>query len=193
MPLSYVDISGDSTYSWADLCKAISDCIKFTVDNDGSKGIRIFPFWVYEIDSFTLLGKLTNILKVDKTGAIEDGKVHCWTIGIASANFIKVQSGVPDIIGSRNGQWSWEIKLDVWGFFDNDGKEQTQRSALNEARLVSASLWRNADVIVSSNQYLRELRPLEFSNLSPTPFSDGQNVIVASGSMFAVISEGLQH
>jgi len=193
MPLSFIDISADSHYSFGDLCQTLADCIKFTVDNDGSRGVRIFPYWVYEIDSLTLLGRLTNILKVDKVGSAENNLVHCWTIGIAEALFIKGPSGVPDTIGSRNGQWSWQIKLDVWGFFENDGKSGTQRAALDEARLVSASLWRNADVMVSSNQYLREIRPLEFSNLSPTPFSDGSNVIVASGSMFAVISEALQH
>src|SRR5260221_10159038 len=176
MPLTFVDISAASYLPFSTVRQTIKDCIDFTIGS-GVSGARVYAHWVYEIDVASMLGKVTGAMRC--IAGTDIGKVHCWTIGIEKANW-ELTNGTPDVLGARNSQWAWDIDLSIWGFFDNDGTPDAQAKAENEARLVSASLWRNADIIRTSNSLWSELRPLTFSNIGPTPFSDGNSYAVAS-------------
>lgn len=187
MPLPFIDISGSPYLPFGDIRNVIADCIEFTIDPTTS-GARIYPQWIYEIDINSMLGKVTAAMRA-KSGT-SAGMVHCWTIGIERAMWQTI-NGVPDILGSQNSQWYWDIDINVWGFFEHDGTDTTQRAMENEARLVSGSLWRNSNIIVAGTNGLSELKALQFSNLAPTPFSDGTQVAVAAGSMKAIVNEAL--
>jgi hypothetical protein len=123
------------------------------------------------------------------TEAPNAGQVHCWTIGINSASYVKNAFGDNDIIGAY--QWTWNIVLDVWGFFNYDGLAVTQANAENEARLVSAFFFRNSGQMVQGLAGLSRVGLLEYGGIQPSPFSDGSNVIVASGKMPIQIREAL--
>lgn len=183
MPVPWIDISGVTALEWRDIRETFADGIKFNLALE----VPVYPHWVYEIDTNTLLGKITAPLRV--RGGPENGRIHCWTIGLADARYITSQSGDPDIIGAY--QWSWQLTFDVWGFFDNDGTAASQQRAENEARLISAFLWRNSGLMVASIPQLRRVKPLTFTAIQPSPFSDGSSVIVATGTVQVEVSEAM--
>lgn len=188
MALDLIDISGQTFLSWSVIREAIAEVITFAVDAETS-GARIYPHWIYETDAISLLGRVTGLMKCESGTDI--GKIHAWSIGLDSAKFTKNRDGVPDVLGSSNSQWTWELKLDVWGFFENDGKKESQKAAEDEARLVAASLWRNAQKLIEQIPLLAQVRPLDFTSLAPTPFSEGSSVIVATGTLTAIANEAL--
>lgn len=183
MAVPWVDITSVEFLEWRTLRETLAEGIKRNVVAE----VPVYPHWIYEIDSQTLLGKITAPLKVK--GGVENGKVHCWTIGLANASYMVNQSGDPTVIGAF--QWEWQLTFDIWGFFTNDGTAASQQRAENEARLISAFLWRNSQNMVASIQRLRRVKPLTFTAIQPTPFSDGTNVIVATGTMQVEVSEAM--
>lgn len=183
MPVPWVDIRPVVALEWRTIREMIAEGIRFNLEPE----VPIYPHWVYEIDINTLLGKITAQLRV--RSGIENGKIHCWTLGIADARYVVNQSGDPDMIGAY--QWTWQLTFDIWGFFENDGTAASQQRAENEARLISAFLWRNSQMMVASSQQLRRVKPLTFTAIQPTPFSDGTNVIVATGTMQVEVSEAM--
>ncbi len=183
MPIPWQDISSVQFTEWKTARETIAEGIVQCVP----EYTRVYPNWIYKIDVQTLLGKVTAAMKM--TDGNDAGKIHCWTIGIADAKYVKNQQGVPDLIGAF--QWKWNIVLDIWGFFSYDGTKEQQQAAENEARLISAFLWRNSINIVAGVPGLSRIGPLEFGGVQPTPFSDGSDVIVASGSMPIEISEAM--
>lgn len=188
MPLNFIQVQVSET-EWVSVRETIADCIKFAVDPVASVGVRIYPHWVYEVNPENMLGRITAAMKV--TSGTDLNLVHCWTLGISTARYEKGANGVPDIMGGRNTQWTWILDLDVWGFFTDDGTKESQTKAENEARLVSATIWRNADTILSGIDQISQIRPLEFSNITPSPFSEGDKIIVASGAMQIYVREAL--
>jgi hypothetical protein len=94
-------------------------------------------------------------------------------------------------IDFNNRQWRWQLGIDIWGFFEHEGSAAEQQAAENEARLVSATLWRNAEVLQSGGIGISTITPLMFSNLGPSPFAGGEKVIVASGRLNVFTREAL--
>lgn len=186
MPINWQMPTGD-VLPFADVREVIREGVRFAVPD--ATGARVYKNWIYEIDALTMLGKVTAAMRA--TSGTSLGKVHAWCIGISSAPWQLNEFGVPPILGSEGRMWTWQLAIDVWGFFENDGKEETQKAAEDEARLVSAVLWRNSSEIVAQVPQIGAVRPLQFSNLSPSPFSDGTSVIVAAGQMIVEVTEAL--
>ena len=185
MAITWINIAGQDFLAWDVITDTLKDCVNQVVPN--GTGARIYPYWVYEVDPLSLLGKVTAALRA--TSGTSAAKVHCWTIGISSATIIKNQDGVPNIGGSY--QWKWNLTVDVWGFFENDGTKASQKKAQDEARLISAMIWRNGENMVAEYPKWSAVKPLDFTNIQPTPFSDGSSVIVASGVMQVEVAEAL--
>jgi hypothetical protein len=188
MPLSFVTVPV-ADHDWREIRINLADCVKHASDPTGAKGVRIYPHWIYEIDFNTMLGKVTASMRASSGTSIN--RVHCWTIGIGSASYEVNESGMPDIIGAGNRQWRWQLGIDIWGFFEHEGSAAEQQAAENEARLVSATLWRNAEVLQSGGIGISTITPLMFSNLGPSPFAGGEKVIVASGRLNVFTREAL--
>lgn len=92
MPVNFVDISADVTnLKWKVILETLADCIAAQIKPVVS-GARIYPYWVYEIDVNTMLGKVVAPMLAD-TGTSQD-KVHCWTLGVSSASVLKNESAV---------------------------------------------------------------------------------------------------
>lgn len=184
MPVDWVDISGEPFLAWSDLLATIADGIKFVIQPNLS-GARVYPNWIYEIDIATLLGKVTAPMIA--TEGTSEGKVHCWTLGISSATPVLNQQGETQYIGAQ--AYDWNLVIDIWGLWSYDGTSASQRLALDEARLVAATLRRNADEMVASVPNLAKVSAVSFTALQPTPFSDGKLISVASGAMQVTINE----
>lgn len=187
MPLSYVDISAEPAFSWSTLRQAIADCIATVVKP--ATGARIYPNWIYEMDVQTMLGKVTAPMRA--TSGTSNAKVHCYTIGISQAMHQRDANGRNPIVGGQNTRWTWDLTIDVWGLFEYDGTAAMQKSAEDEARLVSAALFRNADIMVAGMSELSHVGPLQFPTIQPMPMSGGQSLTVASGVMLASVNEAL--
>ncbi len=191
MSVNWVDISGDTSHTpWGTILEVLADCIKEHIDPAAS-GARVYPYWIYEIDINTMLGKTVDAMKA--TDGTSNKKVHCWTLGIESAQYVlNPQTGeLPEIGGVSS--WEWLLVINVWGFWDYDRTRASQNKALNEARLVSAALTRNANAILEdTDNKISQIGHLQFSAVSPTPFSNSELISVASGSMQVRVRESLQ-
>jgi hypothetical protein len=166
----------------------LADCIRSQI-NPTVSGARVYSHWVYEIDINTMLGKVTAPMFA--TTGTSEGKVHCWTLGIQRAEYMRNIEGNPEYVGAHNTRWTWLLTIDVWGLWTYDGTKATQNSALAEARLISAAMFRNAEQMLQEMPLLSDVRPLEFTALQPTPFSDGKQICVAAGVMQVAVSEAL--
>lgn len=184
MALPWIDISADAFTEWKTVRDVIGEGIEFCMPDS-----RVHRHWIYEIDPYSMLGKVTSPMYVLE--GPNTGKIHAWTIGIRNANYIKGQDGDSNLIGRGGSLWYWMLTLGVFMFVGNDGTPDIQQEAENEARLVSAFLKRNAMTIVTANEGIRRVLPLEYEGPISTPFSDGTNVIVASGTMQVEVSEAL--
>ena len=174
MPLSFVDVSSETAQPWGEVLETVADCIKLHVKSDDT-GARVYPFWVYEIDIATLLGKV--VAQMYATEGTSNGKVHCWTLGISDAKPILSPVGDSPIIGGI--AFEWDLTIDVWGLWSYDGTRTTQNLAFDEARLVAAALFRNAETIVAGIPLVSAVKNLSYTALQPTPFSDGKLYTVA--------------
>lgn len=188
MPVNFVNINAAPKLAWGSVLELAADCIREHV-NPAASGARVYPYWVYELDIATMLGRVTAPMIA--TSGTSEGKVHCWTLGIASAVYLRGASGAPEYVGGANSLWNWLITLDVWGLWSYDGTRTSQNVAIDEARLISAALFRNKEPMVAGTPSLVDVRPLEFTSLQPTPFSDGKLISVASGTMQVVVKEAL--
>lgn len=189
MPVDYVNVAPAEYLRWSTILEVLADCIKLHVDVE-TTGARVYPYWVYEIDAQTMLGKVTAPLLA--ASGTSEGSAHCWCLGIEAAQYLKNAQGVTEYVGADGARWDWVLTVAVWGFRSFDGKKTTQQAFLDEVRLVSAGLFRNAQPMREGTPKLGQVRPLEFTAIQPTPFSDGSQISVASGAMQVVVQEGLQ-
>jgi len=189
VPIDFVDISAEDYLPWTTVLEHIHDCIKLNIDPIGLVGTRIYPYWVYEIEPSTMLGKIVPAMRCD-TGT-DNGKVHCWTLGIQNVNIQLNQAGQMPILGDRGAQNEWTLMIDIWGLFDYDGTKASQQKCINETRLVGAALSRNTEKFVTEEPLISFAGRPTFSAIQPTPFSDGQNYSVAVGVMQINVKEAL--
>lgn len=192
-PLNFTIVSADTNdfLSVDPVRQMFADLITAHVDPTGALGVKIFSHWVYKVDIHTLLGRVTADLKVSKEDSTEFDKVHCWTIGTSNALVERDQGMMIPIIGGQGTQYHREHQIDIWGFFEDDGKRESQKAAEDEARLIQAAFIRNTDLMLSQTDKLRKIWPLEFTNTARQPFSEGGSVIVASGVLKIQIAEDL--
>lgn len=181
---TFIDVSGEQKLPFSTVRAAIMDCVRFACGTFSSFDVRTFNNWKFETDAATLLGKVTPSLKI--TEGVNKGRIHCWMIGVGAFQIATDGSGNTPYIGSQS--WDWDVDLDVWGFFENKGLEESHAFAEDEAEIVAATLWRNRDEIVASTAYLKRLTPLAFPIVESQPFAEGVNVIVAQGTMKALIN-----
>lgn len=194
MAVSFNIVSNDpATYLPLSVIRqTFADLIKAHVDPTDAIGVRIYPHWVYEIDPYTMLGKATAALKVTRAGSAEINRIHCWTIGTGNMTIIKGFDGVqPPMMGAQGGIYERGSMIDVWGFFHDDGDEESQARAENEARLIQAAFQKNLSIIRQNNPQFSRMNTLDFSAIARSPFADGSNVIVASGAVQTYINEAL--
>lgn len=184
MAVDWVDISEQVYLDWGTVLEMLADCVKVHIKPEDS-GARVYPYWVYEIDIATLLGK--TLPQMFATEGTSNGKVHCWTFGISSAVPILNQQGDTPEVGSMN--YTWNLTLDIWGLWSYEGTSASQRLAIDEARLVAAAFKRNAQKMVEEHTKLAKVAELSYTALQPTPFSDGHLYTVASGQMQVQVNE----
>lgn len=188
MPAPYVDITAQPFPAWDALLDALADVVRLTV-KPGVTGARVYSHWIYELDVASMLGKITGPMKAE--GGTSNGKVHCWFMGISEARYVLNQGGDSPIVGGQNTFFTWRLIIDLWGIRDYNGTAASQKAAQDEARMVSAAIYRNADVLRSNLDGVTEVKALQYTSMQPTPFSGGELLSVASGIMEVTVNEAL--
>jgi hypothetical protein len=176
-----IDISAMPHVEWQTVREAVAALIAIVCPN-----ARVHSEWVLEFDPETGLGKITSLLR--PAAGPDATKVHAWLVGFTAAALERGPSGDFEYIGGA--KYNYWLTLDVWGFFDYTGIENSWPKAEQEARLITASIYRNMTLGIE-NPFIRRAEPPEWAQGDIVPFSDGQNVIVMQGQMRVLIEESL--
>jgi hypothetical protein len=188
MPIQWIDVNSAELPKYSDLRQTLYDALVFVLKPEIT-GVKIYKDWIYEVDPNTMLGKITAPMRA--TSGTFAQKVRCWTIGISQQTTVTGEGGVPPYAGVPT-KWEDKLIIDMWGLFENEGIADSQKIAEDEAQLVSAFLWRNVGAIreASGGKY-GQFTKLNYTNLQSSPFSDGKQVIVASGVMTVDVNSQL--
>src|SRR5437868_15464030 len=127
MDIPWVDISSDAYLEWQWVRQILGDGLEFCMKDPN---LPIHRHWIYEIDPYSMLGKVTAPMYV--TDGDDKGKIHAWTIGIRSADMVKGADGETNIIGRGGSQWHWMLSMALFLFVGNDGTPGIQQKAENE-------------------------------------------------------------
>jgi hypothetical protein len=176
-----IDISAVPHIEWETAMDAVAAVIAIVCPN-----ARVHSEWVLEFDPQTGLGKITSLLRPES--GPDSGKVHAWLVGFGSVSLERGTSGDFEYIGGA--KFHYWLTLDVWGFFDYAGLENSWAVAQQEARLVTAMIYRNMTLGIE-NPFISRAEPPEWAQGDVVPFSDGENLIVMQGQMRILIEESL--
>lgn len=178
MPIP-VDITSAPHIEWKAIREAVGDMVELACPD-----ARIHREWVLEFDPQSGLGKVTSLLR--KESGVDVGKAHAWVVGFNSTSLDRGPTGNFEFVGGD--KFHYNLVLDIWGFFDYAGINNSWDVAEQEARRITATIFCNPTLGIE-NIFIARAEPPEFVQGDVVPFSEGENLIVMQGQMLVRVLE----
>lgn len=188
MPLDFVDVNSAPFCEWSYIRETLRDLAVFTFAADTP---RVFDDMKVEINP--LNGMLKTTAELKPSAGTYAGKIFAVMFGISTATLVKNEDNQTEYIGGGHSSWNWLLNVDAWVIIENDGKGAARKKAENMARLLTAAIKRNVEIMVGSdpNQLWRGIEAPDFPTIELQPFSEGFNAFVAQGTTTAIVGEAL--
>lgn len=126
-----------------------------------------------EFDPETLQRKITPALYGEGD---EANKIHSWMCGIVSADQIGSDGQASEFVGPY--AFTWILGIDLEGFFDITG-EDVWHVVEQEIQKIQMMFFRNQDLLLEKAKFY----PINWTAIDLEAFSNGEQAIIAKGSM----------